>query len=158
VAAENNDSCFQIGVIFNLLSRLSLPFDPRARSCSQIPHECPIIFFGKYGSSKYFISSSVNVFPRTSTASSKRLRLLKPQIGIVPFWMIHVSIFGTLEHRVALHAFLSLGDVRSGGPGQQATVEGCPGDEADTGFGAEGIHFAFFFAVAERVVVLGLSN
>lgn len=68
--------------------------------------------------------------------------------------LLHVGRFAALEHRVALHALLPLGDVGFWGPGQQAAVERRPGDQTDAGFGAEGVHFAFFFAVAERVVVL----
>jgi hypothetical protein len=72
--------------------------------------------------------------------------------------LLHVGILGLLEHRVPLHALLTLGDGGFGRAGEQTAVEGRPGDEPDARFGAVGVHFAFFFAVAEGVVVLGLVS
>ncbi len=67
---------------------------------------------------------------------------------------VGVLFVDAAEHGVALHALLA--GRRSGAqrPGQQAAVQGRPGDQADAGLVAEGVHLALLFAVAERVVVL----
>jgi hypothetical protein len=66
---------------------------------------------------------------------------------------LDVCVFVSFEHGVPLHTLLTFGDAGFWGTCQQATIQRCPGDETNARFVAEGVHFALFFAVAERIVV-----
>ena len=92
-------------------------------------HPWPIMFFGKYSSSKYLCSSSANSLLLTCNASSTLSRLLNPMIGLLtPLCSSHDNATWLIVHPFFLAnsstrptIFLSASD-RGGAPVDRVVV------------------------------------